>query len=310
MTCLSHKKSVLIVGVASASLFVACGLSLQGVTPSSLDASTFKDGRSPMPDAPDAMALDGAVDAPREAATATPMLSEDPGPPDCAGTSVSPYVAMQWNQAIVADGKASDWPASVKWNKLSIQRNATAALCADFAVVWSPSALHVMVRVKDSMHETTSNPDDLWHNDSTEVFFGPPNAISGAFRPTDVQWLVDHAGRSRALVGGLAADTDGDASYVAGAHEFPSGFVTEYAISKDRVGATSVGLSVGAMIPFSVAAGDGPGQKFDQTRYASWVMPRTSIVCNRPSGNVQYCCDGDELGPFCNTLQWGVLTLQ
>jgi Carbohydrate family 9 binding domain-like len=306
-----HQLSLLVGAFASVSLFVACGLSLQGTAQPSPDASTFEDGRVADPDAT-VLPADAAVEVSRDSAMPRPMLSEDPGKPDCTGPSASTYAATQWDQSITPDGNASDWPASVKWNKLSIQRSAF--LCADFAVVWSASALHVLVRVEDKAHERTPDTKDLWRNDSTEVFFGPPPlALSGAYRVNDVQWIVDHNGRSSALVGGSAANKPmSNATYRAGAREFSAwGFVTEYTLPKALVSDASVDLAVGAMIPFSVAAGDGPGKDMDQVRYASWVMPKASIACVSQVPNVQYCCNGaGELGPFCNTLQWGVLTLQ
>jgi Carbohydrate family 9 binding domain-like len=292
----------------------ACGLQLQGNALLPKNEAGVLDATSTPANKVDS-AFDGSFE-PEGGDAEAPGLADDPGEPRCDALTAPNSVVRQTTRSLTVDGLANDWAKDTTWQPIAGSSNpASTALCADFAIRWDPDSIHVLARVKDTMHvRPPLSGTDLFFNDAVEIFVGPPSPnADGRFRNQDKHYIVDFSGQ------GMVNRGDGtnrrfealtsSASFAFAAAIKPWGYVIETRISRAEL----VGPAFSSTTPyiFNIAAVD--GTKTMQTQYMLWSVVAKNVLCadgvvSQPA--VGLCCGLDATFAFCNSLRFAPITFQ
>lgn len=239
-------------------MFVACGLNVVGeraeVVPSSASATDAASAAARAPDdasAPgdSAPLSDGGLD--RSDATA-----RDPAPE--AGPSCSPMTVMNGvvkaghaNKPFTIDGDLADWACTTfhtfNGGDGGTQSGTTASTYA-FAAAWDADNLYFAFRVTDATLPRGAEPQDVWKNDSVELYIA--TARRNGYATTDHTYVVDWQGRANEFNNPDGRHAPG-AGFSRGVVANGNGMTVEMRVARAELGLGSLATTTTLFVDFA-----------------------------------------------------------
>jgi hypothetical protein len=171
---------------------------------------------------------------------------------DCSGQDLEcPYSSRRTYQTITIDGLASEW-SHISEIALPSDRDLLSGSTTgdnDISAViksqWDPSFLYVLVEVRDDT--LVQDSDDVYRDDSVELYLDGNNAKTETFDDDDFQITVDFTNR---LTGTWSGSISG---LQHAARQISDGYIVEYAVPFNIL---SVTAEIGLVIGFDIGVND------------------------------------------------------
>ncbi len=222
-----------------------------------------------------------------------------------AGTLSAPHAT------ITIDGDLADWACiafvHVDANVGNVVKpdaaTVTLANDYDFAVSWDENALRVAFHVVDPSADGNASAQELFRNDSVEVYVDADGMLTGVYGQDDHQWIVDHLNQSQVFQWLPGSTVNAVSTGFSSAVRAGKGTIDyEIAIPASDLGRPT--LSAALHLGFDVATNDGDGTA--QIEQLLWYEAKGCTCANG------CCCNGaggkpDQ--PFCDTQRFGTLVL-